>query len=59
MNGFRDIFRLLLVAVSSGSDDQAVQAPQVSQFLVKPIQQQIKDSHFSKATLYALLVHSP
>ncbi|MCJ1472384.1 hypothetical protein MMC13_001031 [Lambiella insularis] len=31
-----------------------LRSPQVSQFLVKPIQQQILASHFSKATLYAL-----
>ncbi|KAL8745860.1 MAG: hypothetical protein Q9190_002059 [Brigantiaea leucoxantha] len=32
-----------------------LRSPQVSQFLVKPIQQQIRTSHFSSATLYALL----
>jgi hypothetical protein len=34
-----------------------LRSPQVSQFLVKPIQQQIRDSHFSKATLYALIAN--
>ncbi|KAL8712960.1 MAG: hypothetical protein Q9220_002819 [cf. Caloplaca sp. 1 TL-2023] len=34
-----------------------LRSPQVSQFLVKPIQQQIRTSHFSSATLYALLAN--
>ncbi|KAI9745623.1 MAG: hypothetical protein M1818_001157 [Claussenomyces sp. TS43310] len=34
-----------------------LRSPQVSQFLVKPMQQQIRTSHFSKATLYALLAN--
>ncbi|KAL9597657.1 MAG: hypothetical protein Q9219_004984 [cf. Caloplaca sp. 3 TL-2023] len=34
-----------------------LRSPQVSQFLVKPIQQQIRASHFSSATLYALLAN--
>ncbi|KAL9126713.1 MAG: hypothetical protein Q9217_004276 [Psora testacea] len=34
-----------------------LRSPQVSQFLVKPIQQQIRTSHFSKATLYALMAN--
>ncbi|KAL9103914.1 MAG: hypothetical protein Q9163_001107 [Psora crenata] len=34
-----------------------LRSPQVSQFLVKPIQQQIKTAHFSKATLYALMAN--
>ncbi|KAL9075762.1 MAG: hypothetical protein Q9161_001514 [Pseudevernia consocians] len=34
-----------------------LRSPQVSQFLIKPIQQQIRNSHFSKATLYALLAN--
>lgn len=34
-----------------------LRSPQVSQFLIKPIQQQIRDAHFSKATLYALLAN--
>ncbi|KAL9005818.1 MAG: hypothetical protein Q9188_001436 [Gyalolechia gomerana] len=34
-----------------------LRAPQVSSFLVKPIQQQISASHFSRATLYALLAN--
>ncbi|KAF2838727.1 hypothetical protein M501DRAFT_1057989 [Patellaria atrata CBS 101060] len=34
-----------------------LRSPQVSQFLVKPIQQQIRSSHFSRATLYALLAN--
>ena len=32
-----------------------LRSPQVSQFLVKPVQQQIRSSHFSRATLYALI----
>ncbi|MCJ1399863.1 hypothetical protein MMC11_003066 [Xylographa trunciseda] len=34
-----------------------LRSPQVSQFLVKPIQQQILTSHFNKATLYALVAN--
>ena len=34
-----------------------LRSPQVSQFLVKPMQQQILTSHFSRATLYALLAN--
>ncbi|MCJ1311997.1 hypothetical protein MMC25_005671 [Agyrium rufum] len=34
-----------------------LRSPQVSQFLVKPIQQQIITSHFSSATLYALMAN--
>ncbi|KAI9801796.1 MAG: hypothetical protein M1825_003169 [Sarcosagium campestre] len=34
-----------------------LRSPQISQFLVKPIQQQIHLSHFSRATLYALLAN--
>ncbi|KAL6719323.1 hypothetical protein ACLMJK_003562 [Lecanora helva] len=34
-----------------------LRSPQVSQFLVKPIQQQIRNSHFSRATLYALIAN--
>ncbi|OAX83192.1 hypothetical protein ACJ72_02447 [Emergomyces africanus] len=34
-----------------------LRSPQVSQFLLKPIQQQIRASHFSRATLYALMAN--
>ena len=34
-----------------------LRSPQVSQFLVKPIQKQISTSHFSSATLYALMAN--
>lgn len=34
-----------------------LRSPQVSQFLVKPIQQAIRESHFSRATLYALIAN--
>ncbi|KAE8357056.1 hypothetical protein BDV28DRAFT_126142 [Aspergillus coremiiformis] len=34
-----------------------LRSPQISQFLVKPIQQQIRAFHFSRATLYALLAN--
>jgi hypothetical protein len=34
-----------------------LRSPQVSQFLVKPIHEQIKASHFSRATLYALMAN--
>lgn len=34
-----------------------LRSPQVSQFLVKPIQQKIMTSHFSRATLYALMAN--
>ncbi|GAB1218011.1 hypothetical protein ATERTT37_007257 [Aspergillus terreus] len=34
-----------------------LRSPQISQFLVKPIQQKIRAFHFSRATLYALLTN--
>lgn len=34
-----------------------LRSPQVSQFLVKPMQQQIRTSHFTRATLYALMAN--
>lgn len=34
-----------------------LRSPQVSQFLVKPIQKEILESHFSKATVYALIAN--
>lgn len=34
-----------------------LRSPQVSQFLVTPIQQQIRAQHFSRATLYALMAN--
>jgi len=34
-----------------------LRSPQVSQFLVKPMQQQIRTQHFSRGTLYALMVN--
>ncbi|RBR17211.1 uncharacterized protein FIESC28_06713 [Fusarium coffeatum] len=34
-----------------------LRSPQVSQFLVKPMQQQIRAQHFSRATLYALMIN--
>ncbi|KAH6607411.1 integral membrane channel [Trichoderma cornu-damae] len=34
-----------------------LRSPQVSQFLVKPMQQQIRNQHFSRATLYALMAN--
>ncbi|KAI5917784.1 hypothetical protein F4810DRAFT_634465 [Camillea tinctor] len=34
-----------------------LRSPQVSQFLVKPMQQQIRTQHFSRATLYALMAN--
>ncbi|PGH14519.1 hypothetical protein AJ79_03012 [Helicocarpus griseus UAMH5409] len=50
--------RLLITArcETTLSWDQ-LRSPQVSQFLLKPIQQQIRASHFSRATLYALLAN--
>ena len=50
--------RLLIVprCETTLSWDQ-LRSPQVSQFLIKPIQQQIRESHFSKATLYALMAN--
>lgn len=50
--------RLLIVprCETTLSWDQ-LRSPQVSQFLIKPIQQQIRTSHFSKATLYALMAN--
>ncbi|KAI1462073.1 hypothetical protein F4805DRAFT_192976 [Annulohypoxylon moriforme] len=34
-----------------------IRSPQVSQFLVKPMQQQIRTLHFSRVTLYALMAN--
>ncbi|CRG86586.1 UPF0182 protein [Talaromyces islandicus] len=34
-----------------------LRSPQISQFLLKPIQQQIKDYHFDPCTLYALMAN--
>ncbi|THC97901.1 hypothetical protein EYZ11_002599 [Aspergillus tanneri] len=34
-----------------------LRSPQISQFLVKPIQQKIRAFHFSRATLYALMTN--
>ncbi|KAL2070150.1 hypothetical protein VTL71DRAFT_13176 [Oculimacula yallundae] len=34
-----------------------LRSPQVSSFLIKPMQQQIRTSHFSRATLYALMAN--
>lgn len=34
-----------------------LRSPQVSQFLVKPMQQQIRAHHFSRATLYSLMAN--
>lgn len=36
---------------------EQLRSPQVSQFLVKPMQQQIRSQHFSRATLYALMAN--
>jgi hypothetical protein len=35
-----------------------LRSPQVSQFLIKPMQQQIRTEHLSRATLYALMANS-
>lgn len=34
---------------------EQLRSPQVSQFLVKPMQVQIRQQHFSRATIYALM----
>lgn len=36
---------------------EQLRSPQVSQFLAKPMQQQIRTQHFSRATLYALMAN--
>lgn len=36
---------------------EQLRSPQVSQFLIKPMQQQIRAQHFSRATLYALMAN--
>lgn len=36
---------------------EQLRSPQVSQFLVKPMLQQIRSSHFSRATIYALIAN--
>ncbi|KAF1810471.1 hypothetical protein P152DRAFT_475685 [Eremomyces bilateralis CBS 781.70] len=50
--------RLLIVhRVETTLSWDQLRSPQVSQFLVKPIQKQILDSHFSRATLYILMAN--
>ena len=46
---------LIIVRCETTLSWDQLRSPQVSQFLVKPLQQQIRTSHFSKATLYALM----
>ncbi|ORY65374.1 uncharacterized protein BCR38DRAFT_341252 [Pseudomassariella vexata] len=36
---------------------EQLRSPQVSQFLIKPMQQQIRTQHFTRATLYALMAN--
>lgn len=36
---------------------EQLRSPQVSQFLVKPMQQQIRTQHFTRATIYALMAN--
>ncbi|PHH49222.1 hypothetical protein CFIMG_006831RA [Ceratocystis fimbriata CBS 114723] len=36
---------------------EQLRSPQVSQFLIKPMQQAIRSQHFSRATLYALMAN--
>ncbi|CAM1511388.1 Fc.00g089010.m01.CDS01 [Cosmosporella sp. VM-42] len=36
---------------------EQLRSPQVSQFLVKPMQQQIRNQHFTRSTLYALMAN--
>ncbi|KJZ77964.1 hypothetical protein HIM_02601 [Hirsutella minnesotensis 3608] len=36
---------------------EQLRSPQVSQFLAKPMQQQIRSQHFTRATLYALMAN--
>lgn len=36
---------------------EQLRSPQISQFLVKPMQRQIRTQHFSRATLYALMAN--
>ncbi|KUL82714.1 hypothetical protein ZTR_11115 [Talaromyces verruculosus] len=36
---------------------EQLRSPQISQFLLKPIQQQIRDAHFNRSTLYALMAN--
>ena len=52
------VIRLLIIqrCETTLSWDQ-LRSPQVSQFLVKPIQQQIRTNQFSRCTLYALLAN--
>ena len=50
--------RLLIVqrAETTLSWDQ-LRSPQISQFLVKPVQNQIRTNHFNRATLFALIAN--
>ena len=36
---------------------EQLRSPQISQFLIKPMQQQVRTQHFSRATLYALMAN--
>ncbi|KKY27003.1 putative cation channel family [Phaeomoniella chlamydospora] len=50
--------RLMVIArVETTLTWDQLRSPQVSQFLVKPILQQIQDAHFSRATEYALMAN--
>lgn len=58
MYSLTHIIRLLIVQrCETTLSWEQLRSPQISQFLVKPIQNQIRTSHFSRATLYALLAN--
>ncbi|KYK59458.1 uncharacterized protein DCS_00588 [Drechmeria coniospora] len=55
------ITHAIRIIVSARTDTtltwEQLRSPQISQFLVKPMQQQIRSQHFSRATLYALMAN--
>ncbi|CAK7214641.1 hypothetical protein SCUCBS95973_002216 [Sporothrix curviconia] len=60
-DGDRRIVHAMRIIVQARTETtltwEQLRSPQVSQFLVKPMQQQIRAQHFSRATLYALMAN--
>ncbi|KAL4973289.1 hypothetical protein BDW66DRAFT_107227 [Aspergillus desertorum] len=53
----RSIRALIVLRCDVNLTWEQLRSPQISQFLVKPILQKIKEDHFSRATLYALMTN--
>ena len=52
-----EIRRFIVTRCETTLSWDQLRSPQVSQFLIKPIQQQIHPQHFSRATLYCLMAN--